>query len=194
MNIFFTDSDPYKCALYLDDKRVTKMVLETAQMLCTAINEHGGLVKKQNGLNKRGKPKYDYFFKLSGNKAYKPTHTNHPSNIWCRQTRANYAWLLQHFVFLASQHKVRRGNEHKSFELLIKDLTKHITFVPKGKLTTFANCAANAGKGLNFKDLPVHDAYITYLAERFKGDKLAPKWTNVPITDLPQQFQQFHKG
>lgn len=194
MNIFFTSTDPYQCAFNLDDKRVTKMVLETAQMLCTALYEHGGLIRKQNGVNKRGKPKYDYFFKDSGKKAYKPTHTNHPSNIWCRESRANYAWLLAHFVHLATQHESRRGNKHKTFELLFEELTNHINYIPKGDITPFANCAANKDKGLDFKHLPVITAYRKYMVERFKTDTLTPKWTKVPKNSIWVEFQPFHKG
>lgn len=36
MNIFVTSADPAACERDLDDKRVVNMVLETAQMLCTA--------------------------------------------------------------------------------------------------------------------------------------------------------------
>lgn len=40
MNIFATDVSPVACAKALDDKRVVKMVLETAQMLSTAMHMH----------------------------------------------------------------------------------------------------------------------------------------------------------
>jgi len=37
MNIFFLDRDPYKAALALCDKHVPKMLLESTQMLSTAV-------------------------------------------------------------------------------------------------------------------------------------------------------------
>lgn len=40
MNIFATDISPVACAKALNDKRVVKMVLETAQMLSTAVHMH----------------------------------------------------------------------------------------------------------------------------------------------------------
>lgn len=43
MNIFVVDEDPAICAEYLDDKRVVKMVLETAQMLSTALGDAGDI-------------------------------------------------------------------------------------------------------------------------------------------------------
>ena len=73
MNIFVTHLDPVKCAQNLDDKRVIKMILESAQMLSTSINVSGG----------KG--------------PYKTTHVNHPCSVWVRSSNANYYWLLNHF-------------------------------------------------------------------------------------------------
>lgn len=41
MNIFVTSSCPFECARTLDDVRVNKMVLETAQLLATAHHQLG---------------------------------------------------------------------------------------------------------------------------------------------------------
>ena len=37
MNLFYLDNDLDKCAEYHVDKHVNKMILEAAQLLCTAI-------------------------------------------------------------------------------------------------------------------------------------------------------------
>ena len=42
MNIFITNTDPVKSATDLPDKLLVKMVLETAQILCTAHRELDG--------------------------------------------------------------------------------------------------------------------------------------------------------
>ena len=178
MNIFFSHDDPRISARNLDDKRVNKMVLESAQMLCTAINEHGGLTKTQVGLNKRGKPKYEYQF-ASGNKAYAPTHANHPSNVWCRETRMNYGWLLMHFAALANEYTYRTGKVHKSYRELFNDLLHGINFIPLGNLTPYANCAARQDMNINYKHMTdVCQAYQLYLIDRWANDVLTPKWTN----------------
>jgi len=36
MNIFYVDKDPVKAAKMMCDKHIIKMILESAQMLCTA--------------------------------------------------------------------------------------------------------------------------------------------------------------
>ena len=41
MNIFFLDKTPEKSAQYLCDKHVPKMLLESCQMLSTALRQNG---------------------------------------------------------------------------------------------------------------------------------------------------------
>ena len=156
MNIFVTHEDPRISAINLDDKRVVKMVLESAQMLCTALHEHGA----------------------SHLAKYKPTHKNHPSNVWCRETRLNYGWLLMHFKALADEYTYRTGKVHKSYRELYSDLVKGANYIPYGKLTPYANCAARKDMNIDYKHITdVPKAYKLYLADRWATDKLIPKWT-----------------
>lgn len=153
MNIFVTSNCPQLSAQYLDDKRVIKMILESAQMLSTTINYYGG------------------------DGPYKSTHQNHPCSIWARQSQGNYMWLLLHFEFLCDEYRKRYGDhkKHKS-ESYLQKFYDGLLLVPEGDLTPFANCAAHSGLGLSFKHLPVTEAYKTYLTERWKNDKKEPKW------------------
>ncbi|WP_231579463.1 hypothetical protein [Photobacterium iliopiscarium] len=41
MNIFILDHDIEKCAQYHCDQHVVKMILESVQLLCTALNKKG---------------------------------------------------------------------------------------------------------------------------------------------------------
>ena len=153
MNIFATSDCPVDCAKFLDDKRLRKMCLETAQMLCTAVNEHGGEAP------------------------YKSTHKNHPANVWTRTTRENYIWLLLHLIALGNEYYRRFGKVHKSVTLAPK-LAEFRTLIPEGERTPFANCAANKDKNLCFKHIEnVYDAYKMYLYARFYGDTITPVCT-----------------
>lgn len=115
MNIFITDPDPRVCAKNLDDKRVIKMILESCQMLSTAMN-------------------------LSGRVGpYKTTHANHPCSIWARTSRENYMWLLQHMQFLCMEYKHTYEKTHKCANYL-HDLFNGRWAIPDGLLTPFANC------------------------------------------------------
>ena len=92
MNIFFLSKHPVKAAQLQCDKHVVKMILESAQMLCTAHHVNGT--------------------SLDTDVLYKKTHVNHPSTVWCRETKANYMWLYDHFVALCDEYTHRYGKTH----------------------------------------------------------------------------------
>lgn len=160
MNIFASDVCPIKSADNLDSKRVNKMLLESCQMLSTAINEHGGKAP------------------------YKSTHKNHPSNIWCRTTRVNFYWLVAHAERLAEIYSIETGKVHKC-ETILKQLKSMASYIPEGELTLIPNCAANADKGVSFKHLTdIPQAYKEYLVARWNTDTLKPTWKNRNIPDF----------
>lgn len=94
MNIFFLHLIPSICAIYHVDRHVVKMILETAQLLCTAIW-------------------------VSGKEApYKKTHENHPSAIWARKSKANWLWLKKLGIALCEEYRFRYGKIHKSESII----------------------------------------------------------------------------
>ena len=92
MNIFYLDKCPVKAAKYQYNKHVVKMILESAQMLCTAHHHYG------NG----------------DNVPYKKAHYNHPSTIWVRQNSRNYYWLYNHMLALGKEYTKRYSKTHLS--------------------------------------------------------------------------------
>lgn len=115
MNIFVTDPDPINSAFVLDDKRVIKMALESAQLMSTAINLCGG------------------------NSPYKTTHQNHPCAIWTRQTSSNYWWLFEHYKALCQAYYDRFGKRHKTLDYIC-EWENGVYLIPKNELTPFQNC------------------------------------------------------
>lgn len=97
MNIFRTSDSPYESAVVLDDGRVIKMTLETAQILSTALRTHGA---DHPGL-------------------YKATHEKHPCTLWAGETSGNFRWLFAHGWALAGEYQVRFGREHKSQAVIL---------------------------------------------------------------------------
>ena len=91
MNIFVLDLCPVKAAQYQCDRHVVKMVLETAQLLCTAFDDA----------------------------PYKKTHVNHPCAVWTRAARGNYEWLVSHGIALANEYKQRYGKTHRSLDTIL---------------------------------------------------------------------------
>ena len=93
MNIFYLDKNPYKAAQYQYNKHVVKMILESAQMLCTAHHCYGDAEQKANV-------------------PYKQAHLNHPSTVWARQSKSTYMWLYNHMMALGTEYYVRYGKTH----------------------------------------------------------------------------------
>lgn len=114
MNIFFVDFNPETAARCLVDKHVVKMVLESAQLLSTAHRVLDGQEKTEKSDTGRNVKR----FVLNDSRdsiLYQATHINHPSAIWCRQSKENYKWLLMHFFALMAEYTYRYGKEHKCF-------------------------------------------------------------------------------
>ena len=91
MNIFYLDHDVDISAQYHTDKHVVKMILEYAQLLCTA---HRLLDNDE------------------GTVLYKATHKNHPSAIWVRSSAEAYMWAYEHMLALGAEYTKRYGKEH----------------------------------------------------------------------------------
>lgn len=102
MNIFVTSLDPVACAQALDDRRLVKMVLETAQLLSTVHRWYGTAIKDD---------------------VYKATHVNHPCSVWLRLSRGNYDWLLRHFQALLEEYTYRYNKKH-SCQLMLPMFTR----------------------------------------------------------------------
>lgn len=117
MNIFYLHTDPKTCASYHCDKHVVKMILETAQLLCTAHHL-------------AGVPRPDM---------YKPTHANHPSAVWVRSSKANYQWALELLYYLLDEYTMRYGKVHKTSRLL-GVLQNHPQFITETEFTEPPQC------------------------------------------------------
>ncbi len=103
MNIFAIEGkdnqvDWVKSAQSQDNYRVVKMILESCQMLCTALNE------------------------LSGEQIapYRSTHKSHPSTKWVRTSSANFEALATHTMAMLEEYTERFGKVHKCASVLEK--------------------------------------------------------------------------
>jgi hypothetical protein len=100
MNIFVVDTNPITSAKLLPDRHVTKMILESAQMLSVVFSSHYwdiGQVKKVDG---------NPFLTAKG--AFK----NHPCTQWVAQSYSNCAWLIMHAVGLCDEFHERYDSAH----------------------------------------------------------------------------------
>ena len=102
MNIFVMDNDIEKCAQYHCDQHVVKMILESVQILCTALNKKGF-----------GTP-------------YKSTHMKHPCVLWVEQSFENFCWLNNLAVALNTEYRFRyeKDSDHKSI-FVLKEISNY---------------------------------------------------------------------
>lgn len=148
MNIFVIHEDTWICAQALDDLRLNKMIIETAQLLSTAMREMGHV----------------------GDDVYKSTHRNHPCAVWVRASSENYRWTLLYMSDLVEERQRRTGKNHKSYSIY-NTLCGGTKMMPQGPRTPFVNCSAH-------KNWPTFDAYKFTLIDKWNADKKPPTWTN----------------
>ncbi|WP_157628559.1 pyrimidine dimer DNA glycosylase/endonuclease V [Vibrio furnissii] len=113
MNIFILDNDIKLCAQYHCDQHVVKMILESVQLLCTALNKKG--------------------FETP----YKSTHMKHPCVLWVEESYDNFLWLTELVRELNAEYQFRydKSADHKSMAVLAQ-IQQH-TYPALG-LTEFA--------------------------------------------------------
>ena len=87
MNIFYLDRNPYKASKMLMDVHLRKLLVETAQLLCT----HDILCGKERPL--------------------KPTHRNHPCRV-CLSEEDNYKWLVTYMRGMLNEYYHRFHKFH----------------------------------------------------------------------------------
>jgi len=148
MNIFVTSSDPRESARRLDDKRVVKMIVESCQMLSTAMHVQG-----------------------ISNAPYRKTHTNHPCAVWTRTNRSNYRWLLDHTWALAEEYCSRYGRDRHASFIHLLTFERAIHHLPEGEMTPFPNCTPFKGVS------DVHRAYRMLMFRKWRNDKVPARIT-----------------
>lgn len=113
MNIFVLDLDVEKCARYHCDQHVVKMILESVQIACTALNIRGFTTP------------------------YKPTHMKHPCVLWAEASYANLQWLKKLTRALNHEYRYRymTREDHSSIKALHQ--IEGMTFESTG-MTAFA--------------------------------------------------------
>lgn len=164
MNIFVTEYDPFISSQHLDDLRLNKMILETAQLLCTA---------------------YRLFYNDNPKALYKVTHVNHPCSIWARRCLNNFFYLHAYWELLNKERSHRFPNKkpHLSYTKLNgiflnkinkNKFSRNLYFKVKYN-STCVNFDFNCTE---YKQYKTPYAYKRQLIEKWLNDIKSPKWTN----------------
>ena len=141
MNIFYLDPSPKRSVDFMSDKHIVKMILESAQMLCTA---HQVLDKKTH---------------IGDVELYKVAHLNHPSSVWVRENRHHYDWLYEHFIELSSEYTQRYKKTHTTYSKLSHVLSTPPHNIPSKEFQAPPQCMPD-----KYKTKSTVKAYLTYYA------------------------------
>jgi hypothetical protein len=156
MNIFFLDKTPELSAKMLCDKHIPKMLLESAQMLSTAVQNYTGRIEE----------------------LYKPAYPNHPMTRWVGSTFSNFQWTLENAVYISDEYTKRFKKLHKSSRILnvIYD-NQYYKDVPDERFTEPPQCMPDEYKDKDYV-VAYRRYYIgekKYFAKWEKG-RSQPEW------------------
>lgn len=92
------DTDIKTCAKFHCDQHVVKMILESVQIMCTALNKKGITTP------------------------YKSTHSKHPCVLWTEKSYDNFLWLTKLTLALNDEYKYRynKTTNHSSIDVLFE--------------------------------------------------------------------------
>ncbi len=127
MNIFVLDSDIVTCARFHNDQHVNKMILESAQMLCTAVSLTCPARKLPEEI-------------------YKVSHAKHGCSLWARESLTNWLWLRELAYALSAEFNWRKDRDktHRSIGV-IKQLP--LPHIPDRGLTPFYQAMPDRYRG-----------------------------------------------
>lgn len=161
MQIFKTSSNLAICAKNLDDKRLNKIILESAQIATTGL-----------WLNDCSKAE----ILCSMGLIYFPSHEHHPLCEWCSKNNFHLFIVTCYGLALCLEYQYRFKKRHKVQNILINLLS--INIKNKEKTSPQPNCS------IHFKHLPLHNAYKAELVFKWNRDAIKPKWTNRKIPEF----------
>ena len=142
MNIFVLDLDPVKSAQAMDCVRVPKMIVESAQMMASALLRHDTPPSVMPRTVK-GTP-------------YKGGYHKHPCTVWAGDTRMNFMWLATHALALCKEYEQRFIKEHACRQPIIH-MIEWMENIPEGDYTPFAQAMP-----YEYKDDDAVKAYRAY--------------------------------
>lgn len=164
MNIFILNHDPALAARDLCEKHISKMYLESAQLLQTCFPKDRLAANDCPRTVEGSARKHSYF--------------NHPCSKWTRQTKQNMLWLLDHADAIESERLTRGYNPHSTVPFLkwARANVNNSTAL-EGPLTEYAiaiNSEKKCRADLRFDSGDAVTKYRLY----YKYDKPFAKWKN----------------
>lgn len=155
MNIFYLHKDPHKCAVQYCNSHVVKMLLETAQILCSV----------------------HHVLETDDRIPYRKTHANHPCSIWARQSLSHYLWLVELGDALSLEYTHRYGKTHKSSNV-INWARNRLPNIPNSDFVEPPKCMPD-----EFKCTDTVKSYQKYYINKLENPKML-RYTNRKVPDF----------
>lgn len=154
LNLFILSEDPVIAARMQCNAHITKMPVETAQLLVTAFP--------------------------NGTMPYRHTHTNNPCALWVRESLTNYRWAVLHGLALCEEYTRRYGRVHAT-QVVVELLLDSEPELPNVGLTPFARAIKQPWKDAT-QEMDIVTAYRRFYVgdkarfARWKPKVTAPDW------------------
>jgi len=176
MNIFVLDRSPELAAHYHNDKHVVKMIMESAQILCTVHHTLDGTEDARRTVPA----------------ILRPTHQNHPVVLWAGASHGNYTWLHELMKHLGNEYRKRYNGQHVYTHTLWGQLTKRPHNMKAKAMSPFAQCMPE-----QYRQNDAVEAYRDYYffekyhIAKWKAPSSVPDWWAIrerrhPEIDLEQ--------
>ena len=167
MNIFVLDRDIRRCAQYHCDQHVSKMILESVQIMCTALNKRGFVAP------------------------YRSTHVKHPCVLWTEKSYDNFLWLRELAIELNTEYRYRYEREQDHASIGVLSYIEAMRFESAG-LTEFPQAMPEPYK-VPVDPVAAYRAF--YLGEKsgfatWKRRSSPPWWTTSNVTQLAKKSRQ----
>jgi hypothetical protein len=176
VNIFYVSDNPVECAQALDNLRLNKMLIESIQMLSTAISKHTPYIPLTSTQSRMfvlcrrlgfGSPDFTMFSKLA-----KPTHENHPCTVWAGMAYENFMWLVALTKAMHDEWLFRGHKPHACFTERMPGVEAFAIYYAidiEGTPCPPPNCSM-------FSMADTKYAYKKTLAVKWANDKRKPGW------------------
>ena len=149
MNLFTICDNTKMCAEALDDVLLGKTIIESAQMLSTAILLNDKIKEKPENI-------------------YKKYNANEEHNVWVRESKSNYRWTLFYLNDCLNEFRYRFGKEHDTRKLAATFYV-YENYFPTNNMTEFprkfSKDLENYDELMNIKD--TFFAYKQYLCSKY---------------------------
>lgn len=175
MNIFVLHQNPRIAATMLCNQHVTKMVLESTQMLCTVLRKQGvedDVLREHGVVTKSGT-------------TYSLTHGSHPCLKWAMSSRNAFDWLLSHALGLATEYALRFGKRHACVAPILgcaliveRDLLpRPLTY---GPMLPFAQAMPDEHK-ISGDAVRAYRSYYHQKCADWSTEERLPRWPSKPL-------------